>query len=113
MKVLFLCTANVNRSRTAETFFKNSFPEHEFSSAGLSEKYCNLHQTTLCTTDLLEWADRVFVMECAHLERLREYTGDKFLSKIRVLYIPDEYGYMQAELVELLKTSEAKKFLTS
>lgn len=43
MKILFLCTANIQRSRTAEDHFRENYPEHSYKSAGLSEKYCSQH----------------------------------------------------------------------
>ncbi len=104
MKILFLCTANINRSRTAEDYFSKIVPGHEYRSAGLSEKYCIKHNTTLCTTEMLRWADMVLVMESAHRERIIEHTGQDFADKIRVLDIPDVYQYMQPELIATLTT---------
>lgn len=112
MNILFLCTANLHRSRTAEHYFRQIRQTNTYRSAGLSEKYCSQHQTTLCTVAMLEWADRVFVMEQAHLDRLREYSGEQFLPKVSLLNIPDEFQYMQLELIQLLKL-KASPSLTS
>lgn len=101
--MLFLCTANLNRSRTAEVYFSKMSPAHEFRSAGLSEKYCTQHGTTLCTTEMLRWADLVLVMERAHRERIIEHAGGDFTDKIKVLGIPDVYQCMQPELITALK----------
>lgn len=108
MKILFLCTANINRSRTAEDYFSKMVPGHEYRSAGLSEKYCTKHGTTLCSMKLLEWADLILVMEPAHRERIIEHTGQRFTDKIKVLDVPDLYQYMQPELITTLtiKTSD-------
>lgn len=110
MKILFLCTANINRSRTAEDYFSKMVPGHEYRSAGLSEKYCTKHGTTLCSVKLLEWADLILVMESAHRERITEHTGRSFSDKIRVLDIPDLYQYMQPELITIL-TRKAFSYL--
>jgi predicted protein tyrosine phosphatase len=50
------------------------------------------------------WADLVLVMEQKHRSRLLADFPDrtKFLT-IHVLDIPDDYGYMDAELVQLLR----------
>ncbi|MEZ9140518.1 MULTISPECIES: hypothetical protein [unclassified Shewanella] len=106
MRILFLCTANLHRSRTAEDYFDSKCSYHEFKSAGLSEKYCKKHGTTLCTTKLLDWADKVFVMEGMHAERIITYAGQSYLEKLEILNIEDIYKYMQKELIEKLKKLE-------
>jgi predicted protein tyrosine phosphatase len=61
------------------------------------------------TPDLLEWADVIFVMEKAHLSRLRKRFR-KHLNRQRLvcLDIPDDYGYMEPALVELLEARVPK-----
>ncbi|MDJ1502859.1 protein tyrosine phosphatase [Xanthocytophaga agilis] len=102
MNILFLCTANKNRSRTAEDYFREHYPQHQFRSAGLSQRLCEKEGTTLVTEQMLEWADRIFVMEEYHQDRIQQYTGTLYLHKINVLGIEDIYTYMQAELVTLI-----------
>jgi len=111
MNILFLCTANIQRSRTAEDHFRDSYPGHIYKSAGLSEKYCNQHGTTVCTTDLLDWADKVFVMEPMHIERIEDNAGRHYLDKVENLKIEDIYQYMQAALVQILDAHEKLQFL--
>jgi predicted protein tyrosine phosphatase len=54
----------------------------------------------------LSWAQVVFVMEDKHKSRLvAEYRRLLENKPINVLDIPDEYKYMDAELVELLTQS--------
>ena len=52
----------------------------------------------------LEWADVILVMEEVHRNRLnrkfREYLGGK---RIVVLGIPDDFAYMDPELIEILR----------
>lgn len=101
--ILFLCTANLNRSRTAEVYFSDRRPDNKYKSAGLSRKYCKQYDTTLCTIHLLNWADIIFVMEPMHIERIEENVGDLFFDKIICLEIEDKYTYMDSGLVEKLK----------
>lgn len=104
MNILFVCTANRHRSRTAEDYFRETEKgTYSFLSAGLSKKECDRHQSRLCTTELLEWADKIFVMEQRHRKRIIEHTGSQFLRKIQVLDIEDVYRYNQRELIVLLK----------
>ena len=60
------------------------------------------------TEKLINWADLIFVMEKKHKERLREKFGSLNDDKeIIILNIPDEYQYMDTELIEILETSVA------
>lgn len=100
MNVLFVCSRNEWRSRTAETIFKKS-QKHNVKSAG-TEDVARIR----VSEKLIEWADLIFVMEKKHKERLR----DKFQSlidgkEIITLDIRDEYLYLDPELIEILKTS--------
>jgi len=55
-RILFICTANIDRSRTAEDLYLQD-PRFEVRSAGVAP-----FATVPVTRDLLLWADRVFVM---------------------------------------------------
>ncbi len=68
MKTLFICSANKQRSKTAEAYFARKHPEYNFKSAGTNIKICRKEGTTELTEDLLQWADKVYVMEKKHLE---------------------------------------------
>jgi len=55
-RILFVCTANVDRSPTAEDLYKDD-GRYDVRSAGVAA-----FATVPLTRDLLLWADRVFVM---------------------------------------------------
>tara|TARA_R110002096_G_scaffold10624_4_gene40646 strand:- start:117 stop:458 length:342 start_codon:yes stop_codon:yes gene_type:complete len=97
--VLFVCTANRERSPTAEQIFAD-WPGVATDSAGIG----NDAEVQL-STEQVEWADTIFVMEKVHRSRLqkkfRKYLNDK---KIICLDIPDQYPLMDMELIELLKS---------
>lgn len=103
MNYLFICSANKQRSKTAEDFFSQKYPEHEFLSAGTNTKICRKEGTTELTEDLLQWADKVFVMEKKHLDQIKKHTGSKCYSKIEVLNIPDIYKYYDTDLISILE----------
>ena len=46
MKYLFVCSANKQRSKTAEDYLSGLNPEHEFLSAGTNHKICFKEGTT-------------------------------------------------------------------
>lgn len=56
------------------------------------------------TEGLLGWADLIFVMEKRHGDRLRSKFPESLEGKnVICLQIPDNYEYMEPELVEILK----------
>lgn len=100
MNLLFVCSRNEWRSRTAETIFKNH-GQHQVRSAGTASS-----ARIKLTEHLLEWADLVFVMEEKHRDIIRQKFPDRIReNSIVVLHIPDEYRYMDAELISEIKES--------
>jgi predicted protein tyrosine phosphatase len=105
MKVLFICAMNRMRSPTAEAVFAE-YPNVETSSAGTRSDADNP-----VSADQIEWADVVVAMEEMHRRKLRAMFPGLFKTKkIVVLGIPDEYGYMNSELIDLLR-QRAPRFL--
>ncbi|MET0637937.1 MAG: hypothetical protein ABWZ25_18035 [Chitinophagaceae bacterium] len=99
MNLLFVCSRNKWRSPTAEKIFRSG--QHNTRSAGTSESAkVKVH------LGLVQWADIIFVMEREHRTRLIERFGNDLRNRaIIVLDIPDEYEYMDEELIEILKLS--------
>ena len=98
-KILFVCTVNRMRSRTAQHLFEQD-ERLEVKSAGTSSS-----ATIRVDEVLLEWADFILVMEKAHRNVIRKHFPRIYREKpIICLYIPDEYHFMQVELIALLKT---------
>lgn len=99
IQLLFVCSRNKRRSLTAERIFHNR-NGLDVKSAGTEE-----NARIRVTEGHLGWADIVFVMEKKHLRRLQ----DKFQSGIRdktiiCLDIPDDYRFMDEELIEILES---------
>ncbi len=98
LKILFVCTANAMRSATAHEIY-NQDDRFEVLSAGTAD-FANVPLTRA----LLEWADTVVVMERGHRKTIRKKYPDVYASKTIVcLYIPDEYDFMQPELIGVLR----------
>jgi predicted protein tyrosine phosphatase len=98
MKLLFVRSRNRRRSLTAETLFAR-YPAIEALSAGTSPD-----AETPASSDLIEWADIVMVMESPHGRRLnRSFPAQPRDKRLMVLGIPDDYDYMDPELVHLLE----------
>jgi len=101
-RILFLCSQNKLRSPTAEAIFCDT-PGIEVDSAGL-----NKGAAIYLSDEQVEWADVILVMEETHRNKLnKNYKHLLARKRIAVLGIPDDYPYMDPELIELL---EAKCF---
>ena len=95
--VLFLCSQNRFRSPTAERLF-STWPGIEVASAGLEAT-----AESPVTPELLQWADVIFVMERSHRNKLSQRFRSHLQNRrIICLNIPDEYEFMDPELVLLL-----------
>lgn len=98
INALFVCSRNQWRSPTAEQVWRKH-PMVHARSGGTSPNA----RHPVSTVDI-EWAEVIFVMEEKHKSRLmacyRNLIGHK---PVHVLDIPDEYKYMDAELVEQLQ----------
>jgi predicted protein tyrosine phosphatase len=51
----------------------------------------------------IPWATIILVMETEHRAKIKEIYAHLSLPTIQVLHIADEYDFMDAELVEILK----------
>src|ERR1700760_3036590 len=97
-RVLFICGRNKRRSPTAELVF-SSHRGVVTASAGL-----DADSDTMLNSELLAWADLIFVMEKSHRTRLsRKFRNHLKAQRIVCLDIPDKYEYMDKNLVALLK----------
>ncbi|MHC8949585.1 protein tyrosine phosphatase [Sphingobacterium hungaricum] len=94
--ILVICGRNKRRSRTAEHIFKNS-NQFAIRSAGLSPQ--SDHKLT---EKDLAWADLIFVMEFKQKSKIKEAYRHLALADIEILQIPDDYDYLDPELIELL-----------
>jgi predicted protein tyrosine phosphatase len=103
MKILFVCSQNVLRSPTAEAVFSPRDGLEVLSAGTDDDAECPI------SADLTEWAEIIFVMEDVHRQRLNKKFGSSLRNKrIIVLGIPDNYEYMDPELVTLLETKVEK-----
>ncbi|SHO62016.1 protein-tyrosine-phosphatase [Algoriphagus zhangzhouensis] len=94
--LLVVCGKNKKRSRTAESIFKND-PRFAIRSVGLSPK----SERKISENDL-NWSDLVLVMETDHRQKIVKLYRNLDLPIIKVLHIPDDYEYMDDELIDLL-----------
>lgn len=95
--VLFVCGKNKWRSPTAERIYAND-QRVEVRSAGLSEK----SKHTISQEDVT-WADLILVMESGYKSRISAVFRGLPLPPMENLDIPDEYEYMDQELIEIIE----------
>jgi predicted protein tyrosine phosphatase len=94
-KVLFVCSANIDRSPTAENLFKNQ--------AGLEAKSAGVSKTafTKLTPQLIEWADQIYVMEPKYKRNVTRMVPEA-KSKTTSLNIGDFYYRNQPALKKMI-----------
>lgn len=101
--VLFVCSQNRLRSPTAEQVF-SSRPDLEVASAGTNNDADNP-----ITSELVQWADVIVVMEKAHRAKVQKRFRTSVNGKRLIcLDIPDEFEFMDPALVKLLQTRLAR-----
>ncbi|MBA2611215.1 MAG: protein tyrosine phosphatase [Bacteroidetes bacterium] len=99
MNFLFICSRNQWRSPTAEAIYKDNHGVNVRSAGTEPSARIKLSAKTIL------WADIIFVMEKKHKQRMI----DKFPIEVEdkmiiILDIPDEYQFMDPELIEDIKT---------
>ncbi|HHT00818.1 MAG TPA: phosphotyrosine protein phosphatase [Thiomicrospira sp.] len=103
LNILFVCSRNQWRSPTAEKVWRNH-PAINVRSAGTSP-----HAKRTLKVNDIRWADKLLVMEQKHKNRIvANFTNWISHKPIYVLDIPDDYQFMDNELVELVKVSVAE-----
>nr|WP_183559656.1 protein tyrosine phosphatase [Paenibacillus endophyticus] len=100
MHLLFVCSRNKWRSLTAETVFQG-VSGHEVRSAGTED-----NARIKVNAGHIGWADLIFAMEKKHLRRLQSKFSHELAGKqVVCLHIPDEFEYMNEDLIGLLQSS--------
>ncbi len=103
LKLLFICSQNRMRSPTAEHLLQGA-PSYVVKSAGIDPS-----SRTQINKELIGWADLIFVMERKHELILQECFSKPLKRKQMIcLHIPDEYAYMEPELIHKLKAALAE-----
>ena len=88
------------RSPTAEKIYSNH-SHLNVRSAGTSSK-AKRH----VSINDVKWADKIFVMEQKHKQRLMsDFRQELNFKEVIVLDIPDDYQFMDPELIMILKES--------
>ena len=96
MNVLFVCSANIDRSPTAEKMYKN-VPCWQVMSAGILSDAVNP-----ITKELIEWADHLIVMEPKHRDAVPQIDPGS-IGKILVLDIEDNFQRNSEQLIKLIE----------
>ena len=101
-RVLFLCRHNRMRSPTAERIFSKR-QDLEVRSAGTAAD-----ALARVNEQMLDWADIIFIMDEQQRRSLRRrFPGHAALDRLICLDIPDEFTFLQPELVALLEQNTA------
>ena len=102
-KLLFVCSRNRFRSLTAEKLFEGS-SLYQVRSVGTQPD-----ARIVVTEGHLGWADTIFCMEKSHVNRLTRKFPEVLHGKRMVcLHIPDDYEFMDSELLDELRAKLAQ-----
>jgi predicted protein tyrosine phosphatase len=103
--LLFVCSANIDRSPTGEAIYKN---DRRFSvkSAGTSR-----YARRRISKELLEWADLILVMESGHRELILKDFSETDTDKIHCLDIFDDFRFMEGELADRIRNRSESVFI--
>ncbi len=96
--ILFVCHQNRVRSATAERLFRRRV-DLDVRSAGTSGD-----ALVRVNARMLEWADVVFTMDDGQRTALEQmFPGHPALAQLVCLEIPDQFTFLQPELVAVLE----------
>jgi predicted protein tyrosine phosphatase len=98
-KILFVCSANIDRSPTAENLFKNQ--------AGLEVKSAGVSKTAFkeLTPEMIDWADKIFAMDGGVKRKIKVMLPSGSSVKLVSLGIGDFYGRNSDELKKHILSS--------
>lgn len=100
LNVLFVCSKNQWRSPTAEAIYRRD-ERLSVRSRGMAKA-----AVQTIRSDDVAWADVILVMEDKHRQRiLADFSGESKFKPLHVLDIPDDYQFMDDELVELIRSA--------
>ncbi|MEQ9435163.1 hypothetical protein [Hyphomonas sp.] len=98
VKVLFVCSRNQWRSPTGEAVFArvDGVSARSAGTASNARRKISLAD--------IRWADLILVMEDKHKSRLSaDFRQEVAYKPVHILDIPDNYKYMDANLIELIR----------
>ncbi len=103
MNILFVCTANKERSRTAEIHFQYNYKDHRFRSAGINQFLSERHGGTQLKKYMLDLADIIICMENAHKDWINKHHNDSYKNKMFSLDLGDTDTFMTRQLISALE----------
>lgn len=103
MNILFVCSANKDRSRTAEIHFQHKYPEMRFRSAGINQYLSKRHGGIYLERYMLDQAERIICMEKVHADYILKRFDGLYHDRIEVLYLGDTEPFMASGLIEMLE----------
>ncbi len=103
MNILFICTANKDRGRTAEIHFQNKHPHLRFRSAGINQFLSERHGGIHIKRHMVLAASRIVCMEQIHADYINRLMGMVPMDAIEVLNLGDTETFMSPSLIALLE----------
>lgn len=96
-RILFICSANTDRSPTFHNWFAKH-TDYEIKSCGI--KYSSYD--SIISEDLLAWADSVYVMDIGHYMYIDKHFHN-YLDKVEIIGCSDQYTFEDPELISIVE----------
>jgi predicted protein tyrosine phosphatase len=96
--ILFVCGKNKWRSPTAQAIYKNDSRVNVRSAGVKSDAKRKISKKDI------EWADLILVMENKYRKWIKDHFKYMYFPTIDSLEIPDNYNFMDEELIELIRS---------
>src|SRR3989304_557675 len=98
-KVLTVCSAGLLRSATLQNFLIKEYG-YNVRNCGTEESYALIP----ISETLVLWADEIVFVNQENFEKVESKLKElDIIDKVKVLDIPDQYGFNHPELLELCK----------
>jgi predicted protein tyrosine phosphatase len=106
-KVLCVCSAGLLRSATLQNFLIKEYG-YNVRNCGTDEHHALIPiSEALCT-----WADEIVFVNAENYDNVKVALGQIKIegeSKIKILDIPDDYGFNDPELIEIIRKQYVKE----
>jgi len=107
-KVLCVCSAGMMRSATTAVVLNRDY-NYNTRAVGVNKTYALIP----INTQLLYWADEIVCAEWEHAKKVMDLIDECMLKEdaeitknsIKILNIPDTYGYMDEDLINLIRAN--------
>jgi predicted protein tyrosine phosphatase len=109
MNILFICTANRDRSKSLELYYQNKYPLHRFRSAGINKYLSERHGGIHLKEYMLKIADLIICCEYDHINYITDKINSNYVGKTKVINLGDTSTFMSKEMIDKIENNTKLK----